>query len=100
MTSSALGGPSGGLPAAMETITNAPTTYKALALAAVLILLTRVFSRGRTNKTATLPFWLPLEIAATAYLVTAGGLGRRIVCVHLSLQLVDSLVRFLLTLLF
>jgi hypothetical protein len=66
----------------MDAIANAPATYKALALGAVILLLSRAFLSGRRNETVKqLPWWLPLEIAITAHFVPAGGLGRRILYV-------------------
>lgn len=73
-------GAGGAIAAVAEAISSAPGSYKALAIGALLVLLTRAFFYGGTReKRATeLPFWVPLEIAATAYFVAAGGITGRV----------------------
>ncbi len=72
-------GAGGTIAAVTEAISNAPGSYKALALGALLVFLSRVLHGGSRKKRVTeLPFWVPLEIVATAYFITAGGLMGRI----------------------
>ncbi|KAH8903554.1 cytochrome P450 [Coniochaeta sp. PMI_546] len=70
--------------AVTNAISNAPGGYTALGLGLVLVLLSRVllsrvFHGGSQSKKVTeLPFWVPIEIAATAYFVAAGGMTGRL----------------------
>lgn len=68
--------------AVTEAVSNATAVYKALALGLTLVLLTRIFyGPKQENKFTMLPFWVPLEIAATAHFVSTGGLPGRILYV-------------------
>ncbi|KAB5582966.1 cytochrome P450 [Coniochaeta sp. 2T2.1] len=65
--------------AATHAIANASTTYQALAVGAILILLSRVFLGGKENGLiAHMPFWVPIEVAAVSYCVAGGGIMGRI----------------------
>ncbi|OIW24592.1 cytochrome P450 [Coniochaeta ligniaria NRRL 30616] len=66
--------------AVTDAISSAPTSTKTLAASMLLLLLTRIFYGGssRKKRVTELPFWVPLEIAATAYFITAGGIMGRI----------------------
>lgn len=64
---------------AMDAARDAPALYMTLAVASatILVLLLRSSSKA-SPPIARLPLWLPLEIAATVYLVSAGGLVSKV----------------------
>jgi hypothetical protein len=64
-------------------IARASLTSKALALTALLLLLSRIFFNGGSQKqrVGIFPPWAVLEIAATAHFVTAGGIMRQVLYV-------------------
>jgi hypothetical protein len=60
----------------MDTLSDPAVALKVLAAAAVVLICSRVFlAKGDSRH---FPVMGPIEIALTTYIVTAGGIGRRI----------------------
>lgn len=77
-TAPGVGGTLGGI---AQAIGQAPTTYKAVGLASLLVFLTSILLSAlpsNKSKIPKMPFWIPLEIAATPHFLFTGGIVARI----------------------